>query len=529
MENNHGKTIAYKLTAGFGMCLILLLIAGGVALTKMSSMDDATKQLVNQSMANTTTLSSIVSDIKQYRITTLRFVLTKNSDTRENERAEMQTITQDIAQRYQDYRNSAKIQEDKDNIQQLNTYWLHYLLDANVVLSAAQSNNAAALAKALQDANGSWDPLHNQNDKMLDWNKKRAETLAVAAEDAHTQAVQMLVIILSLAVIIGAILAVSITRTVVSSMSALSEVLERVTASSNSIASSTQELASGNEDLARRTSAQAASLEETASSMEEITSLVQQSVARSKEANTLASNARTVAVTGGDVVQSAVKSMHEIEDGSKKIAEIISVIDDIAFQTNLLALNAAVEAARVGEQGRGFAVVASEVRSLAGRSATAAKEIKQLVQDSVLKVAEGTTLVNKSGEELKQIVASVENVALIVAEITASAQEQETGIQQVNKAVIQIDEITQQNAALVEEAAAASESLSVQAADLRSITTRFTGGADVAYETPRPTKLPREGARSEQATGTHGASAHRTGATSRLKLVSNDSNDIEEF
>jgi methyl-accepting chemotaxis protein len=196
-------------------------------------------------------------------------------------------------------------------------------------------------------------------------------------------------------------------------------------------------------------------LEETAASMEEITSIVQQSAENAKHANTLAHEAKEVAQNGGKIVQSAVTSMQGIKESSNKIAEIITVIDEIAFQTNLLALNAAVEAARVGEQGKGFAVVASEVRNLAGRSSTAAKEIKTLVQDSVHRVEEGSGLVIKSGEELKEIVSSVEKVAAIVLEITSAAQEQSAGIEQINKAVMQMDEITQQNAALVEQTAAA--------------------------------------------------------------------------
>jgi methyl-accepting chemotaxis protein len=218
------------------------------------------------------------------------------------------------------------------------------------------------------------------------------------------------------------------------------------------------------------------SLEETASSMEEMTSTVKQNADNAGQANQLATAARDQAEKGGAVVSNAVKAMGDINDASKKISDIISVIDEIAFQTNLLALNAAVEAARAGEQGRGFAVVATEVRSLAGRSATAAKEIKELIQDSVRKVEDGSLLVTQSGQTLEQIVLSVKKVSDIVAEIAAASREQSSGIEQVNKAVMQMDEMTQQNAALVEEATAASQSMADQARDLTKMMERYEVG-----------------------------------------------------
>jgi methyl-accepting chemotaxis protein len=227
-----------------------------------------------------------------------------------------------------------------------------------------------------------------------------------------------------------------------------------------------EEISRGNASLSQRTEEQASSLEETASSMEQMTSTVKQTADNAGQANQLAMAARTQAEKGGVVVGRAVSAMSAINASSRKIADIIGVIDEIAFQTNLLALNAAVEAARAGEQGRGFAVVASEVRNLAGRSATAAKEIKTLIQDSVSKVDEGTKLVDQSGQTLEELVQAVKKVTDIVAEIAAASQEQSSGIEQVNKAVMQMDEVTQQNAALVEEAAAASEAIVEQVAAL---------------------------------------------------------------
>ena len=254
----------------------------------------------------------------------------------------------------------------------------------------------------------------------------------------------------------------------------LFNMVNEIRTASVNMSSGASEIAQGNADLSQRTEEQASSLEETASSMEEMTSTVKQNADNARQANQLAGDARVQAEGGGQVVQKAVGAMSEINKSSKKISDIISVIDEIAFQTNLLALNAAVEAARAGEQGRGFAVVAGEVRNLAQRSAGAAKEIKSLINDSVDKVEEGTKLVDESGSTLDEIVKAVGKVSDIIAEIATAGQEQSSGIEQVNKAVMQMDEMTQQNAALVEEAASASESMEEQAKGLIKLMEFFT-------------------------------------------------------
>lgn len=234
-----------------------------------------------------------------------------------------------------------------------------------------------------------------------------------------------------------------------------------------------KEISTGNADLSSRTESQASSLEETASSMEELTSTVRQNADNARQANQLVVSATNVATKGGAVVNEVVKTMGSIKESSRKVVDIIGVIDGIAFQTNILALNAAVEAARAGEQGRGFAVVAAEVRSLAQRSASAAKEIKSLISDSVGKVDEGSKLVDEAGQTMDEIVTSVQHVADIMSEISAASQEQSAGIEQVNLAIAQMDEMTQQNAALVEEAAAAAESLEEQAQALAQAVSVF--------------------------------------------------------
>ena len=275
----------------------------------------------------------------------------------------------------------------------------------------------------------------------------------------------------------------------------ISRVVGEVRQAAEHVSTASAEITQGNEDLSQRTSAQAGALEETSASMEEMTSTIKQNADNAKQANQLAVTAREVAEKGGAVTDKAVNAMDEINQSSKKIADIINVIDEIAFQTNLLALNAAVEAARAGEQGRGFAVVASEVRNLAQRSATAAKEIKSLINESVQKVGDGSELVNQSGQTLNEIVSSVKRVTDIISEISTASQEQASGIDQVNKAVMQMDQGTQQNAALVEQATSASQTMKQQAAGLLEqvaffkVTESGSGGSRPS-ETP-PVSVPK--------------------------------------
>jgi methyl-accepting chemotaxis protein len=254
------------------------------------------------------------------------------------------------------------------------------------------------------------------------------------------------------------------------------DVIGQMARAANEVRSGASEISRGNLNLSQRTEEQASSLEETAASMEQMTAAVRNNADNAAQANQLASAARDHAERGGQVVGSAVSAMSEINVASKKIADIIGVIDEIAFQTNLLALNAAVEAARAGEQGRGFAVVASEVRNLASRSAQAAKEIKSLIQDSVGKVSEGSRLVDESGRMLVDIVNGVKKVTDVVAEIADSSREQASGIDQVNRAVTEMDAVTQQNAALVEQASAAAQAMTEQAENLTTLLARYRVG-----------------------------------------------------
>ncbi|MDO8179382.1 MAG: methyl-accepting chemotaxis protein [Undibacterium sp.] len=318
----------------------------------------------------------------------------------------------------------------------------------------------------------------------------------------------------------------------------LAKTVGQVRAGTETITVASREIASGNADLSSRTESQASSLEETASSMEELTSTVKQNADNARQANQLVISASGVAVKGGVVVGHVVDTMGSIKESSRKIVDIIGVIDGIAFQTNILALNAAVEAARAGEQGRGFAVVATEVRNLAQRSASAAREIKALISDSVDKVDQGSKLVDEAGKTMNEIVTSVQHVADIMGEITAASREQSTGIEQVNLAITQMDEMTQQNAALVEQAAAAAESMEEQAFELGQAVSVFklvddrpvVSAKAIAVEntsvTNRSAKLIQKS--NAIVASTHDASVSMSKKTNKTSIES-QSDDWEEF
>ncbi|MYM26186.1 methyl-accepting chemotaxis protein [Duganella sp. FT135W] len=374
---------------------------------------------------------------------------------------------------------------------------------------------AGPATQAWQDAMDEYAALQRENNQIA----------ATAATDAYKQARLLMLLLSGAAIVVGVIAAVHIARgllrqlggepdyaaaiagriaagdltVVVDTRSndnhsmlhamkmmrdALARIVSEVRVGTETIASASSEIASGNQDLSTRTEQQASSLEETASSMEELTSAVRANNDNARQANQLAQSASAVAQQGGAVVSQVVDTMGAINESSRKIVDIISVIDGIAFQTNILALNAAVEAARAGEQGRGFAVVASEVRTLAQRSASAAKEIKDLIGSSVEKVEIGSKLVEQAGHTMDEVVASVQRVTDIMAEISTAGDEQSAGIEQINQAVSEMDTVTQQNAALVEEAAAAAEAMQNQAANLERVVSVFR--VDGALRTAAP-------------------------------------------
>jgi len=396
----------------------------------------------------------------------------------------------------------AKIKEAQETARALNNRVLelgHLHKDAEAI---------SFLLKQASPATQKWQDALDENIKLQEEATKHD---AEAAAQAYVQARTLMLVLGAVAIALGVLLAWWITRSITAPMrqavsvasavaqgdltqrievktkdetgqllQALQDMNENlagivgdVRSSTDSISTAAREIAAGNVDLSQRTEEQASSLEETASSMEELTSTVKQNAENAKQANQLAASASDIAIKGRQVVGEVVGTMSSINQSSKKIVDIISVIDGIAFQTNILALNAAVEAARAGEQGRGFAVVATEVRNLAQRSAAAAKEIKDLINDSVSKVETGSRLVNDAGVTMEEIVTSVKRVTDIMAEISAASIEQSAGIEQINQAVAQMDQVTQQNAALVEQAAAASESMQEQAQNLTIAVSTF--------------------------------------------------------
>lgn len=309
--------------------------------------------------------------------------------------------------------------------------------------------------------------------------KVEAQHKKATESSEKTQKISVFIVTL-IAALLGAAISILLSRSIM-------RVVGNVLNASESVANASDQISAGNQELAQRTQEQASALEETASTIEEMTSTVKQNAENAVRANKMAQDAACMASDSEKVSEDTTAAISEVAESSKRVADIINVINEIAFQTNLLALNAAVEAARAGEQGKGFAVVAGEVRNLAQRSAEAAKEIQELINDSVEKVGKGNKLVEKSGETLTQIIISIQKVADTISEISAASQEQAAGIDQVNKAVTMMDDVVQQNASLVEEAASASESLAMEAEELQSLMASFAGIGAKSFKTDRLT------------------------------------------
>ena len=500
-------TIKSRVIMVVGLLSLLLVGVGVLGISGLSQSNDAFKGAIPLG-----DLGLIADRMQRARLNAVISAYGRNTETVKQRQALNEQRDAEIADTWQKYLTTTLTHEEKNLAENFGRQWKDYVDERDRTMALAASGDFdLAIKNATVVATPKFDAAHASLFKLLELRRDSAAAEYAHAENQFQTTLTMTIAALVAGVLIAILIGYLLVRAIVGPLNKAIEAANRVASgdltgeievdstnelgrllqalksmndslldlvgkvrnSNESISTASREIASGNLDLSQRTEEQASSLEETASSLEELTSTVRQNAENARQANQLAVGASEVAYKGGTVVGQVVQTMSSINDSSKKIVEIISVIDGIAFQTNILALNAAVEAARAGEQGRGFAVVATEVRTLAQRSAAAAKEIKGLINDSVAKVDEGTKLVDEAGVTMEEIVTAVKRVTDIMSEISAASQEQSSGIEQINQAVTQMDEATQQNAALVEEASAAAESMKEQAHVLTQVVSRF--------------------------------------------------------
>ena len=535
--------IGTRLAAGFALVLLLSVISTSYALYSAHVNAEATRQMMEKPLAK----ERLVSDwyVLIYSAIARTSMIAKSTDeTLSNVFAD--TIADSTKQGSELLKKIEALldsDEEKAIFKSSIAERIKYQDAKTLVMNARKAGDAAQAESTYRDSFAPAAARYQNNVKaLLSQQRQAIDATAHAIEVANGRSFTLLLTLCALVVALGSVCAWLITRSITVPLQAAVKVAETVAAGdlrthfgkaasdeigdlmralhgmnealrkvvsevqtgTNAIATASGEIAAGNQDLSARTEQQASSLEETASSMEELTSTVKQNADNARQANQMAVAASGVAERGGSIVSQVVDTMGAIDTASTKIVDIIGVIDGIAFQTNILALNAAVEAARAGEQGRGFAVVATEVRSLAQRSAAAAREIKALIGDSVEQVNNGTRLVQQAGSTMGEVVDSVRRVTDIMAEITAASAEQSLGIDQVNQAIAQMDQVTQQNAALVEEAAAAAESMQDQAARLAQVAAGFqldhvATAAPVRAARPASTQLAKPAGRSSTA------------------------------
>jgi methyl-accepting chemotaxis protein len=517
--------IKTKLIAGFGMLSLIVVVVCGLSLKALSDSTDGFTSFVRGINARADMAARVRTAVDRRAIAARNLVLVTKPEDVEIEKADVMRAHEDVQtdlKKLNDMLASATDTSEKARslAAEINRVEASYGPVATDIVNLALTNRRdEAIVKMDNQCRPLLAALTRATDAYADYTRSRQEQLINDHETHYENQRNLLIAICVIAIMlaIGACvlitrsvtgplrLAIDVARTVSQGdlrtritvdsnnetgklLGALREMNERLTAtvtqvrdSSTSIAGAARQIAAGNMDLSQRTEQQAASLQETASSMEQLTSTVKQNADNAQQGSTLAANASSVAQKGSHVVGQVVDTMHEISESSTKIADITGIIEGIAFQTNILALNAAVEAARAGEQGRGFAVVASEVRSLAQRSSSAAKEIKDLIANSVGKIRDGSALAGEAGKTMSEVTLAVSRVTDIMSEIAAASSEQSRGIEQVNVAITQMDNVTQQNAALVEEAAAASRSMEDQGQQLNEAVAFFRvagGGGD---------------------------------------------------
>jgi len=504
--------ISKKLISVFFIVVALEAALGAFAIRELGRVNQASTEIATNWLPSIRTLSQLKLTLSRIRSFELQHILASTPQEFEEIENNANKQIAALAKQQKDYLGQISEPEEKALYPDVEKSIGIFLGEHKKILDVSRTNkNEDARTLLKGESTKVYRSLLDQVEKLVEVNEKGAEKSSADADVTYAGARLWIIAMLLICMAAAMTLAVWISRVISRPLTDAVNVAQRVAGGdltatiraeskdetgqlldalrgmndnllkivgevrtgTDTIATASNEIASGNMDLSSRTEQQAGSLEETASAMEELTSTVKQNADNARQANQLAVTASEVAVAGGNVVGQVVDTMGSINDSSKKIVDIIGVIDGIAFQTNILALNAAVEAARAGEQGRGFAVVASEVRSLAQRSAAAAKEIKILIDDSVSKVDVGSKLVEQAGTTMEEVVNSVRRVTDIVSEITAASHEQSQGIEQINLAITQMDEVTQQNAALVEQAAAAAQSMQEQAGRLSEVVSVF--------------------------------------------------------